>query len=711
MANIINQWIAERLGIIIKKFPEEFANMTKDGYLLCQLLKGYGIITHNDLELIKNPENLEKCLSNFKLIAHWLQQIGVSFNDDEISEIVNANGVTSMNLFYKVYLALYDKMVTDFAGKQIFTENFTRDSFSKFIVKKPVEESRFLTNKRNAMLEDNFDIIHWHRDRLEMMINKCKLAREEYIHVVKNRERRKSSFSLLLDSPDTKELKKYDSSCSVESLNLPYVKLIAEQKKAQHLKQFSPNPNECKKVMKNIKNKHKSQETAAILKRELHKKILWMLWQQIKDEEKGDFDNSIIEKLLKHSFYEKQMLRKLEEAKFHRETLMESKRIVADKINKEKEKEFIDKLAEVDNESKIVDIQYYLEKERSLHLHKKLYETKMKLHTERCYKMCNEVLQQLCNYALNMSEYVSYYGEQPKQSIIDSWKQMFICGLPLEDNSSIPAAIVQPSDNDEIESIMHLELEKQDKIDKQDFNSYIKFERPWELENIDIVDNALYEMQCGQNVLGYIVYHLLETKNPVSSTPQAPNLPKMEIAVCINDLYEFSCIPVLKKLLKHKNYEIFEMQDVINFCINAYKEEVTLDEVENYEIIEIKVPEVNKLKKGMKTKQKISSEPRTQGNESNNNKVVNDKMEKKIQTPRYFPCEEVVLSAEAELGKIADEELTRGQPLTDFLLVAMLIEYLKSKTNMKGYYYPYNNSLSCYRHIIFTIFYFRVGFD
>lgn len=61
------------------------------------------------------------------------------------------------------------------------------------------------------------------------------------------------------------------------------------------------------------------------------------------------------------------------------------------------------------------------------------------------------------------------------------------------------------------------------------------------------------------------------------------------------------------------------------------------------------------------------------------------KFDKTIQTPKFFPTEEPTLSKAAELGKVADEELASGRPLTDFLIIDMFKEYLRVKLqDIKG---------------------------
>lgn len=58
---------------------------------------------------------------------------------------------------------------------------------------------------------------------------------------------------------------------------------------------------------------------------------------------------------------------------------------------------------------------------------------------------------------------------------------------------------------------------------------------------------------------------------------------------------------------------------------------------------------------------------------------------KLVQTPIRYPCEEIIYSPQALLGRTALELLDEGNSIGDFLLVDMLVQYLKPIPDLKGW--------------------------
>ncbi|CAG9813387.1 unnamed protein product [Phaedon cochleariae] len=695
MTNIINQWIQSRLGIIMNWNAETFCRNTRDGHLLSRILKSYEVINEEQLGMIHKTEVRANCMQNFKFIAIWLKTLGISLDTDEVDEIVDYTGLGSINIFYKLFLELHEKDNLTFITQQRLNEKLHPQN-TRFAVKSEAEETvrpPQVEGKYKSPLIESYDVIHWHQDRLEMLVNKCKSAREEYMGMVRTRDKRLSSSSFSYYSPASPDFHRTEEANeelineSVKSIDLSYEKLIEEQKKANMLKQFQADPKEAKTILKKYKEQVKKKAENAIFQKQLHKEVLNAFWQKIRDEENDECDKDITEKMLKQSLYEKQMLRKLGEVKFQKDVMIQNKLAISDAILKEKEAQFVEQFLEEDKELNDKEFQYYLNKEKTLKLHRKIYEEKLRLKSERCYKMCSEIIRNICTIAFKESEYRNFFGESPSRRVIDNWKKCFLTNENFEDAVSPIEIILKPPDEipEDLETIVHNEIERQDKLDKGDFESYINFEWPWELENVEIDDNYICDMNYGMNILGHIVNNLLKIKYPLPEPPPPPNLPKVNISVCVNGLTDTTCLPLLQKMLDHKDIRVFEMQDAVNFCINAFKEESKLAEEDGDEQIQKDKTKGSQSKKSLKKGAKSKSKT-----DRNINTVedVEDKFalaDKTVQTPKVYPCEEIPLSPKAELGRIAEEELSRGSSLTDHLLVHMFLEFLRPKHHLKGW--------------------------
>ncbi|XP_074037928.1 sperm flagellar protein 2 [Leptinotarsa decemlineata] len=695
MSDLVNRWIQTRLGIVTNWTVETFCNKTRDGYLLCQILRSYEIIHEDQLNLIEKSESRQVCLENFKTyIVNWLKLIDIYLGNEEVEGIVDCVGLTSLNLFYKLFLELHEKDNLTFVTQQRLNEKL-RPTNGRFTVTKVkpslLENIPSMSDKYAAPLNDCYDVIHWHQDRLETLINKCKSAREEYTSLSKIKQRRLSSnYSVELSYPTLeplkKEVKKEDTHFdSVKSIDLSYDELIEEQNKLKGLEKFEPNILESNKILGKYKAKIQKQAENSVFKKQLQKSLLNTFWNKINSDESLETSKDLTEKLLKQSLYEKQMLRKLGEIKQQRESMIQNKQAISDAIMKEKEVEFVEKLLQKEKDLNEKELEYYLEKEKDYQLHKRIYNEKLRLKSERCNKMCKDIVKDICNVALKLSEYKEQFGEEPPRNVIDTWKKLFITAQSLE-NLVTPLEDILKTDDltEEMETIVHHEIERQEKLDEKDFESYQNFEWPWELCNIKVEEDLLQDMIRGENVLGYIVHVLLEAKYPYPTPPIPPNLPKVNVAVCVNGISDISCLRPLRKLLKHKEIVVIEMQDVINFCLSAFKNETKVDDEAGLPSESV-TKKKNKSRSDLKLKKGAKPGSEYFGKKSEQKQDTIEMSDKAIQTPKKYPGEEIHLTTKAELGKVADEELSYGRPLTDYLLIDMFIEFLKAIPDMRGW--------------------------
>lgn len=201
---------------------------------------------------------------------------------------------------------------------------------------------------------------------------------------------------------------------------------------------------------------------------------------------------------------------------------------------------------------------------------------------------------------------------------------------------------------------------------------------------------------------------MLLAKYPKPEKPPKPDLPDFKVAVCIKGLTDLTIIPTLQKLLNRNEIAIIQLQDAINYCLEAYKNEIITEIVDEVfveatekSMNEIKSKPSKKLGKksggGKKNKKKDKSpvkKKKGQKKAKSNQEMIPDVdsimeavkfHDKANQTPRLYPCEELVLSSKAELGKVAYELLNLGEPLNDHLLTAIFLEYLKNLKNSYGW--------------------------
>lgn len=119
--------------------PEVFGYYSKDGTLIAKILHNYDVIDCNQLETIIRTTDPALCRVNLKHLRVWLRFIGVDCNDQVLKEISLGRGSTSLQLLYKIYLALENKDRLHFITLEKERENFIPTS-KKFKVSTVPEE-------------------------------------------------------------------------------------------------------------------------------------------------------------------------------------------------------------------------------------------------------------------------------------------------------------------------------------------------------------------------------------------------------------------------------------------------------------------------------------------------------------------------------------------------------------------------------------------
>ncbi|XP_030754306.1 sperm flagellar protein 2-like isoform X2 [Sitophilus oryzae] len=425
--------------------------------------------------------------------------------------------------------------------------------------------------------------------------------------------------------------------------------------------------------------------------------ILGQFEMKINEGKAKSEDKVMTDILLHQSNYEKLVMSKMGQVKIQKEFMLENKFIQGENLHKLKDREFVNAMMMKNKDLKENKTIYYLEKDRYLELHRRIWNERLRLRHEREKRICSEAFRDISDIAVKIAEHKKKFGRDLDLREMGELRKVFVSCQPVFDVTEPGTQIIASRESfEDVEEIVTKEIDKQDAIDAEEFNDYVDYLWPWELKNVTITEENLDKISRGLNVLGHIIHQVLLAKHPLPPLPERPQFPDVDIRVCINGLNDMNSLPVLRNLLAHKKIEVVEMTQATTYCIEAFHEEnrreYDVDVVPTKEKRKDVAPKVKE--KGKKSKSKGKSLKSNDIDLQDDVEPVKTYENKNIQTPIVFPCEEIILSTQAALGKTAEELLNAGQPLTDFLLTAMLVEYLKSlQPEMKGWVlinYPTN---------------------
>ncbi|XP_045477711.1 sperm flagellar protein 2-like [Harmonia axyridis] len=725
MLKIIQEWLMDSLGLIVDLKKIDFGKRVKDGYLIGQVLCGFEVISREELCLIKPTEDREVAMSNFmNYVLIWLGKLDIRLKDVELDDLLDGKERVAINLFYELYLALQNKSKLHMITQKRVIEK-SKQPHPKFEVKK-VKESKLddLTLELNPHcypLIENRDIIRWHKDILHSLTKQCEEARREYLLYFNTRRNERPptlicTCDLQCVCPKNEIKKDHIDYPEEASQDFTYDELVAQRRKSRDVKKHEPNLEEAKQTVRKLKTRRFENKEKEIQKMRLHTELCEEFWNEMVKHQEKEIEELVDDKITAQSFYEKQMINKLFQVKHQQEVIKENRSFVNEEIMKQNEEDTLQKIYMEQRLSDECVCDYLYERERIKELHRRVYAEKLRLKKSRIEKICKETAEDLVNLAIRVAEFKEDNKDEPTRRRYDDWVSLFIKGgsilpkvVPTED-------IVQDLSDlpEEEEPAFIEEITRQEIIDSKDFEKYHKSEWPWEPTNLGEIKFNFKLIERGMNIIGYIVHRLLLAKYP--STPLMPKPDfKFEYSVCINGLTDTTIPGKLQSLLSYKDIEVFEVLDAVNYCLDRFAQEQKPEENEDLQSIDVEEMEDKmktsavKLAKGKKGKLSKDVDKSKSGLSVNQSTqiVVPPVMNKKHQTPQIYPCEEVKMSHAATLGEIAQNSMNLGEPLTDYLVAAMIVEYLYSVSDKKGWAlinYPtsYNQAVTLEENISST---------
>ncbi|XP_060523253.1 uncharacterized protein LOC132700140 [Cylas formicarius] len=622
MSDVISKWIQHRMGIILDTSPDAFALKTANGRLLAELLRSYNIIGQEELKTIEDSDVIKQCYDNLKRIAVWLRhKFDIAIEEDEIYEIAHGVGTASMHLFYQVLLEVRERGALDFVADSLLTR-WTESKIGRFKVRsvhrtEKTEPEESFDNALAAPLLSSGDVIHWYKDRLQSLQKRCLEAREVFLS---SRER-----GTVVDD----SRKRLGDSSGARP--------VTTEKSTERAKSLKNRDDFYAETISDFNRRTMVEKTRAV-------------------------DEDLAEILTKQSDFEKRVVSKLGRIKHQKEILLDEKVAEDGRLNDLRASEVASAALMKDKAADESKVAYYLERERVARLHRQLREEKRRLKEEMREKMAADALNDMIDVAFKMAEYRRTYGRDLTEMETSALKTIFVAAQPIFDLVEPVGKIVDATTTIPVDVVAD-EIARQNVIDRVEFERYVAFEPPWSIgQFVRNSRDELDDVGRGLNVLGHLVHRVLEAKHTARRL-KPPRLPHVPVRASVRGLNDVAAVSALRRSLHDVAVSVVEVDRVVEACVAAYVEEAEPSEKE------VEEPRVaDRPRKGAKRGHRgVAEEDAGPKHES-----------KSVQTPAHFPSEDTRLSHCAQLGKTAYEVLTAGNHLTDYLVAAMLAEYLSS---------------------------------
>ncbi|XP_015431469.1 PREDICTED: sperm flagellar protein 2-like [Dufourea novaeangliae] len=458
-----------------------------------------------------------------------------------------------------------------------------------------------------------------------------------------------------------------------------------------------------------LKSRSKRAATVTALKANMQKTLVKELWDRIECRQEELVDKTIARRTLDQSRYEKQMVTKLCEVRNQMSIMTENQKILENMTATANEVEYRAIHERVKDVASRRQKDLEIECQRMCELRVRLREKKVQMLEEKHRNLCRETVLDILNLAMRIEDYRQMNDGIVPQTILREWTTKFVRGESLFDDD-LPIGLTS-GDSAEIdvspilEESLRVKLEKAKVLRESLFDDYLESRPPWKQSSWLPAEDATETMELGRTVLGYVVHRLLNYIHPQSSDVETRALlPKPENIAIILGIMNPTMHESFRGLLDNTDVRLVRMEDAINYCLDRYKNESLDVEYIDASVIAATDEFVKSLESGKHRitcpAQRVSVSSKSDDGYSRRGRTSllfrrslvertdgAKTSEKQTQTPRNIPHDDLdtMLTDSAFIGKCAYEFLALGQPITNDLATKILVEYLKTLDNTKGW--------------------------
>lgn len=703
MAEILKEWLTERLQRPVKWEAQEFGEMMKNGYIVAGVLLSYHVINEEKHFLIRPSNGMVDIKSNWKYLTDWLKDVEVYLNDVDLSNIMDGKGSALLRLFYQLFLHLDKRDRTDFIKReQKMVSKLVEKMEHRFKVDKVNEEEEAQPDDLSRPLLNERHFIEWQRKKAEQVKDTYDYIRHKYAKMLGKIEESKTPLKYeaplpkKIPSKDKKDMEKFSLKYPCKFENYTYEELLELEESSAERKRSLIDSEWARNYMDNLYTKMRKKSDSEEFQKQLRNVLSGSLWDLSVGDEESKVDIELSKKVMKLSQFEKQMCTKI------METRQQARNLVINRIKAEKqytdqrEQQFHQFLDNVKEQIHLEVVELDFEKNRQETLHKKLYAEKMKRKRQHYYEICYETMLSIVDYATRYAYFTRLIGEDIPEHYIHEWKSLYYRKQPIFDimdpmEDILKEHPLEEEPDPEEEEIIRLELDRQDALNDTEFKEYHDYSYPWTLDllipNYDPESEERKYEYLGNRILGHIVYTLLEIKYPYPPPKPPADLPDMKHKALLRGLPDKGITVPMQILLNQSKVHVVRLESAINFCLRKFKNEMIgcTDIDLSYDKFIAAAQEEDEKEFIKMLKQE--DDARSKSSDATVSAISgpippNCKL---TQTPKTIPEEEMVLSPAASLGRYGFEALNLGDSLTDHLLAAMIVEYLKDQENINGF--------------------------
>ncbi|XP_066458540.1 sperm flagellar protein 2 isoform X2 [Eleutherodactylus coqui] len=696
--------VAERGAAAVQAYPKTFAKEFATGYLIGEVLHKYEL--QNDFDKFSQSRTANSKLNNFTRVEPTLQLLGVPFDQNVAQNIMSEEHGAATRLLYQLYIALQKKKKAGLTGvaletlraaapaklQGIGTEMYKerlktlvprQSDLSLLQVTKQFElKAKEMEEKLSRIQSDEMKKIQKIQEELRIQdIEKLRRARRRQNEIM---ARIQAAIVQIPKPPPNRTLKAIEEhkilkkkkeaeevyheltrfEKSVEKDNLS--NRSTPNGRSPTLQRLRSSASLGAAVVKldcsddYVKKLQKRVEEDAVAREQREKRRRRVLMEQLiahGAQEEAFRDEQLINRLMRQSQEERRIAVQLMHSRHEKEVIRQNRIFREKQYQERREREFqetldreavLQKQAKLDREEEMQNVQELYDQmvaERAVGQYKKHYST------------CRAIVHQVVDLVTKIEEYRELTNKLIPNKLMREWLQLFYAGLPLYEEASVDPTPEQG-----------LELEKERLLDEKDYEEYKAMTGEWMSS-----DNGAKKPAPNNNILGHVIYRLMDIVHPPPSAAPPPSFPPFPIKGCVLGNTYSGKSTCLKHLAQAYGVQVLNVEDLVPESVKAFHE----NEMEEEVPVPAPEPEDADGSKLNESFSAASNGPETQSSEcittaTKSNELSQPQTQKSPREPTVPKAR--TLSRRAELGGMTEKYLRKGKPVPDELLVEILIE-------------------------------------
>lgn len=705
MTDILCKWLNDELKLSQKVEQATFSRDFASGYLVGEVLQKNGL--QDDFDQFSQSKTSDSKLNNFTRIEPVLHLLGIPFDTNVARDIMTEKHGTATRLMYQLYIALQNKKKANLTGVAMETMRPAAPAKLNAVESEIYKERLKHVTPRQTDLNLNEVITRFHDKQIEMektafkdrfleqerlrqqqqdnrqkLLERSKFMRDKQSEVVakiqaatvhipkpppektakaiqKRRELRKKreaeeTIDAISKFEDKMKMILPPTTDDSADIDMKYIMARGEEDNMMdQIELIKPASNDD--YIGKIRKRLQEDASARAEREKRRRKVLVDQMKAHENQEEARREEMLVNRLMRQSQQERRIAVQLLQTR-HEKDIIRKNRITRElQYEKARLKDFEDALNREAELAHLAKEEYAEQTRKDQELHDKIAAERAEARYHKHYDMCNEVVNQICDFACKVAEYRELTNNLLPAKLMREWTVLFTEGKPLFEPVP-PIASTEPTP----EQI--LEQERLKLLDETDFMEYKNMVGEWQPPESGEVSKPPRD----NPIVGHIVQRLFDMVHPPTPNPPPPEFPPFPIRACILGKVFSGKTSVLKKLAKERRVEILCVDDLVNAALEAHRNGETV----------LATQTGTDTARGTVTAG-VAPEKADEGQQPQSEVFMED-AEQKPAAKKMKKAGKSTPTAKAKLGAKAQKYLKKGQPIDDQVIVDILVEAIRN---------------------------------